>query len=537
MGAEARILQGGAQALLLHPSAGCLDDGAHLVGVVADAARRQPLCAVVLDQALPFAETPGLNGYARRYCAVGWALALRLRLPLYRVQHGTAAQLARSAPPELPGAPKEWFFAAFPREELRALMAAAPDRRTWRAVVVDWLDEPQRVECDTVERLCAASVLPQGEPMEYRQILPEPAACVGLPGGWQTLRPFAHTSSSHLFRCAEYPELLIKSARDYVHPEGILNERKALARGSGRVAGQRMDYRGPDYEQKLTRLLRLESVLSALDLPNVLPQYLLYQAGTLRGFVMWNDRCVYDQAGVPTEVYDLSYLAEPDAPRMFERFGLEDSAANRLYVLEQTCRCVALYHLLGVYCSDIKDDNYAILPDLRVIPIDTDGFSVNGGTAWPPRPDCRPPGLEWNGYYRHSAQTEAYALTLLLYRKLMGVNAAPDRGNAQPALALLVGEVPARTDKQLEWQVRWAALPAEIRRGFIACFRERRPPDADAWAGMLRRYRLGLPEEPCLRLNREQPGFWQRLDAALEPEIPRRDPHLYILPVRQAEKE
>ena len=190
-----------------------------------------------------------------------------------------------------------------------------------------------------------------------------------------------------------------------------------------------------------------------------------------------------------------------------------------------------------------------ILKDLTVIPIDSDGWSVNGSEAWPPRIDYRRPNVEYTCPWYQNSENEYYTLSLMMYKFFMEGSTAtsPDKDVPEEfSLKAIMGKNPEKGVSSLLLRCRkiWAALPEYIKSAFFECFELKHPPSAAKWLSLIRRYRTELSYDntqalPSLskydkiEVKRHRVSAAERISSMFDSEIPMRDESVYILPVYQ----
>lgn len=101
--------------------------------------------------------------------------------------------------------------------------------------------------------------------------------------------------------------------------------------------------------------------------------------------------------------------------------NLDISEKERIPVvsyIKQLCQAINFYHFLGLYISDIKEDNF-FYTSRGIIPIDTDGFSLFTYPSSQPRIEYRDKRIipDLSPYY-HSSAVETYSFSFLLFKIL-----------------------------------------------------------------------------------------------------------------------
>ena len=475
-GAEGPVL------LLLHPIVGCLEEETALFELL----KGVELAGVLAEEAPFWADSPAYPDlWGGRYRGIARSLAARRSVPLITMPCSGLNHLLR-APlrglEQLRGLwdekrPVDWGHdtpaflpVGFPPEELRTAeengaRAYCGGQGAW-GIAMDWLCRPQRLFRASWQELCAPLFGAAHSETGYREFPDMPRNCrrgeLLLSGGgvekripWNNEGKTDHTNSSRLYYTGKGCKLVLKSARVLMKDN--------------------IDRRGPEYAEKLFRLTLLESILTRAGVRSALPIRLLSRQGHLSGFLMYD---------VSEQSRDMSRLTLRE-----DRGGC--TPAERAKALEDLCICIAFYQRLGIYCSDMKSDNFYLLRD-RVIPIDADGFSVVGGAASLCQPKYRRPGREEYGAvpYYHSAGNEDFSLASLLFLLLRGSPTLP-------------GSWDCHRD-----------LPEELRAAFDRC-KTRDPLDAADWAELLHRCRLALEQgsAPAPQAHRPvlcRPRRWER---------------------------
>lgn len=521
--------------ILIHFSAACIDNIACVLDAVRSAAKNFNIISVIADTAPLISDYPALKAYYKHYRQLGNAVASHFKLPLHTLLNGlTVSDLLYSFSfKELADALKsEKIMSAvpipvgFPIEELRTLLKNHPKLSEVPAVACDWMASPQTVDTDIVKSLCDAPKNTDTE-INYRELSKKNGTLTLLtPSGPKKLKsmPYHNKTSSYLYTCEDYPQLLIKSVRE--------------------ICADKNDYRGC-YHEKLLRLMAFEGICTRLGIKNALPQYLLTLENMPCGFAMWSVDYIYLQNGEKSENMSLN----KEFSQALKNLGYENTKSNRLLILENVCKASAVYELFGIFFSDIKPDNFMILKDLTVIPIDSDGWSVNGSEAWPPRIDYRRPNVEYSCPWYQNSENEYYTLSLMMYKFFMEGSTAtsPDKDVPEEfSLKAIMGKNPEKGVSKLLLRCRkiWGALPEYIKRAFFECFELKHPPSAAKWLNLIRRYRAELSYDSTqalpslnkydkIEVKRHRVSAAERISSIFDSEIPMRDESVYILPVYQ----
>lgn len=180
-----------------------------------------------------------------------------------------------------------------------------------------------------------------------------------------------------------------------------------------------------------------------------------------------------------------------------ENLGDDNRKTIASFLLELS-RAVYFYHFLGIYISDVKEDNFFYYKD-QVIPIDSDGFSIDIYPSSQPRVEYRGKTLIENAQlYYHSAETEAYSLSFLIFKVFFN-NMAPldfkdcDKNITSWCNKKNDGTLSQRETAKLNF---WFALPIYIRAVFLFLFSEK-PNElshffCDQWNEILQAYLVDL---------------------------------------------
>lgn len=176
----------------------------------------------------------------------------------------------------------------------------------------------------------------------------------------------------------------------------------------------------------------------------------------------------------------------------------DDNRKTIASFLLKLSRAVYFYHFLGIYISDVKEDNFLYYKD-QVIPIDSDGFSIDIYPSSQPRVEYRGKTLIENAQlYYHSAETEAYSLSFLIFKVFFN-NMAPldfkdcDKNITSWCYKKNDGTLSQRETAKLNF---WFALPLYIRAVFLFLFSEKTNELAhffcDQWNEILQTYLADL---------------------------------------------
>lgn len=225
-----------------------------------------------------------------------------------------------------------------------------------------------------------------------------------------------------------------------------------------------------DYCPKLMRLYELGQYLCKENVLNTLPTALAYSGEELRGFTMKQ-----------LEGFTIFKMIGVGFDTLCSRFNWKNDKKNYYNLLQKIAQTVVNYHNIGIYFSDIKDDNFWITDKGEIVPIDMDGVSVDKFSCCQARPELLPEDTERFIPYFQTAWMEGYSFTSLVYFLLTGgiypnneeqpfVPAMSDP-NSDPALQEIYEDV--------------QALPAPVRDAFIKCFMEYQPTSAENWLMLL----------------------------------------------------
>lgn len=190
----------------------------------------------------------------------------------------------------------------------------------------------------------------------------------------------------------------------------------------------------------------------------------------------------------------------------FKEYFNIDSYVWLLSICASLCLCCQVLHLHKFLLSDIKPDNFFVTRRGQVYPIDTDGFSYNGGPSQPPQPSYCPSKTDHNNVrsYCQNVETESYALTILLFQMMtidLSGNVTLDTirtydllGVGEYAEALKGGKLPGR--RQLFYK-KWFHIPQELRGIFINAIYNRcyLLPTASGWYKLLKKHINALKKQ------------------------------------------
>lgn len=182
----------------------------------------------------------------------------------------------------------------------------------------------------------------------------------------------------------------------------------------------------------------------------------------------------------------------------FKEYFDADSYVLLLSICANLCLCCQVLHRHKFLLSDIKPDNFFVTRQGLVYPIDTDGFSYNGGSSQLPQPNYCPSKTDCDSVrsYCQNVETESYALTILLFQMLtidLSGNVTLDTirsydllGNGEYAEALNGGKLPGR--RRLFYK-KWFHMPQEFRDVFINAIYNRcyLLPTASGWYELLKK--------------------------------------------------
>lgn len=211
----------------------------------------------------------------------------------------------------------------------------------------------------------------------------------------------------------------------------------------------------------------------------------------------------------------------------FKEYFNADSYVLLLTVCASLCLCCQTLHRNKFLLSDIKPDNFFVTRQGQVYPIDTDGFSYDGGPSQPPKPSYCPGKADYDNVrsYCQNVETESYALTILLFQMLtidLSGNVTLDTirsydllGVGEYAEALKGGMLKGR--RQLFYQ-KWFHMPQEFRDIFINAIYNRcyLLPTATGWYGLIKKHINTLNEQGAdMKIVPDQlPPCWFGLDTA-----------------------
>lgn len=191
----------------------------------------------------------------------------------------------------------------------------------------------------------------------------------------------------------------------------------------------------------------------------------------------------------------------------FEEYFNVDSYVKLLTICARLCLCCQVFHQHRFLLSDIKPDNFFVTKEGFVYPIDTDGFSYNGGPSQPPLPNYCPGKMDYNNIhsYHQNMETESYALTILLLQMLtieLSGKAPLDKIRSYDLLGVdeyaeaLKGSKKLKGVRELFYK-RWFLMPKDFRDIFInaLCNRYYLLPTASGWYSLLKEHIDALEEQ------------------------------------------
>lgn len=172
-------------------------------------------------------------------------------------------------------------------------------------------------------------------------------------------------------------------------------------------------------------------------------------------------------------------------------------------------KAIQFYHFLGIYISDIKEDNF-VLQNGSIIPIDADGFSVFNYPSSQPILDYRRKYQidDEKPYYQDSI-SERYSLSVLMYKIMFGNNKPIYDDDRKHSMSywIKVHYNDKLSEKNKNSIRMWNALPLYIKEAFQFEFCNSRKVmdyfDCDEWYLLLIRYisDLKLPNSVMSYLN------------------------------------
>lgn len=100
---------------------------------------------------------------------------------------------------------------------------------------------------------------------------------------------------------------------------------------------------------------------------------------------------------------------------IMDNLGSDDRTTISKFQLELS-HAVYFYHFLGIYISDLKEDNFFYLNG-HVVPIDSDGFSFDIYPSSQPRAEYQSnKSVSAETFYYQTSDVEAYSMALLLFK-------------------------------------------------------------------------------------------------------------------------
>lgn len=183
--------------------------------------------------------------------------------------------------------------------------------------------------------------------------------------------------------------------------------------------------------------------------------------------------------------------------------------------LNEIGKAIQFYHFLGIYISDIKEDNF-VLQNGIVIPIDADGFSFFDYPSSQPILNYRRSDRIDNEYsYHQDSICERYSLSILMYKILFSNNMPVYEDDPKHSISYWIRlHYKDNLSEKNKNSIRmWNALPLYIQEVFQFEFCNSRKKldyfDCDEWYLILSRYisDLKLPNSVMTYLNYANESF------------------------------
>ena len=244
--------------------------------------------------------------------------------------------------------------------------------------------------------------------------------------------------------------------------------------------------------QEIIRFLESKKIPHALPLVLINSNKVLLKERYIRGLYIYT---MISYNGLCENLFD-------DAPEEIQREKLAE-------YLGEIGKAIHFYHFLGIYISDIKEDNF-VLQGGSIIPIDADGFSIYDYPSSQPILDYRRKNqVDDVVSYYHSSLAERYSMSVLMYKIMFGNNMPVYEDDRKHSIQYWVKThyKDSLSDKNKNSIRMWNALPSYIQEVFRFEFCNSRKVldyfDCDEWYIILMRYLsdLKLPNSVMSYLN------------------------------------
>ena len=216
--------------------------------------------------------------------------------------------------------------------------------------------------------------------------------------------------------------------------------------------------------EKCNILKRIGSFLNQHDIPNALPTNVFLKDSLF--------------------VLEQPYIDGITLHRMVSRRGIKDvlksdTRDTLVNYLIDISHAMYFYHFLGIYISDIKEDNYFYYVGEAtktrkkgVIPIDIDGASLYMFASSQPIEKYRDSSSASNvSFYYQTSITETYSFSYLIYRILFNNNSPINEESGRYLADWYKKDFSARLERWEKKQLQlWKALPKYIHDIFISLF-------------------------------------------------------------------
>lgn len=231
------------------------------------------------------------------------------------------------------------------------------------------------------------------------------------------------------------------------------------------------------YRRKLNQLQNIGKVLDSI---HALPVEIIKKENSsgFSGFAM-------KQIG--EGCFNLEKTVLPNSFRTFcRKYGQPNDVKTRYKILYNLVKTICYYHGMGIYLSDIKTDQFIVLNDfaLTIVPIDCDGWCVNGSYSTPPVPEMLPPNYsreDSDGHYQQTREAESWSLSIMLFYLLTGCYAYYHMLPFSIAELLEQPSLAKEDPGAQELVCNFFSMPESIREQFIKTFVKNKPVSAEGW--------------------------------------------------------
>jgi hypothetical protein len=447
------------KAMLLHPAINAFPDIVQLAGNVETLLKADTEIIVIIESLALLLGNKFLSVSSRHENFTEWLIE-RFPTRVWQLDNGTVLEYSTLMAKKK----AQIILVGFPYPELRKISVIVEHNDPISFVEVNWtngcIGKPTNLS--EINTSCVRELnKDEYKPLEENEFL-------NISGNNEVLHIFSRTYTSQLFSC-------VYKKKDHV----IKSLKKAYS----------------DYPVKVGFLVVLKRYFDESNTKNLLPKAICRQDNSFRGFIM-------EKASIKNS---LRMIANDTSFKLLaEKYNIIANRQALIKILLNLSRIIALYHIYGVYLSDIKLDNFFIEKDLSIIPIDTDGFSVMQSSASPPKLEMRPPScLSLSEPYYPNASMEDYAFSSMVYHLLMNDNHPIDyymygntsntfckRENPYRLESLLSADKEQMNDnpKLAALHIRWQSLPEYIRNKFIESFINGKTPSVEQWVPIFQRY-------------------------------------------------